>query len=79
MNISGGIRVKEVAARVGYGSAAAFSRAYERKFSEPREILGKRRKWQVDECLLSALLRWPRIRLKSTTWRHLAAQAADVP
>jgi AraC-like DNA-binding protein len=30
-----GMRVKEAAARAGYGSAAAFSRAYERNFGEP--------------------------------------------
>lgn len=37
-----GGRVKQIARRIGYGSAAAFSRAYQRAFGEPPVVLRRR-------------------------------------
>jgi AraC-like DNA-binding protein len=37
-----GRSVKSVALRVGFGSAAAFSRAFSRKYGHPPSIVGKR-------------------------------------
>jgi AraC-like DNA-binding protein len=48
-----GGRVKQVARRIGYGSAAAFSRAYQRTFGEPPVALRPRRTGQRGSAIMA--------------------------